>query len=271
MQRFILSKKHHIALVSALLIIIGFTSELGFHQERIAVWSLAIASVLGVAPIAIQAYQALRVKVVSIDVLVTIAVIGAFLLRNFEESSIVTFLFLFGAFLEQRTLHKTRSAIKELTEMAPESAWKQMAGGEFEEVGLDAVDVGDILLVKTGAKVPVDGIVLAGEGHVNEASITGEAAAVAKEQDSRVFAGTIVENGTLRIVAERVGEDTTFGRIIELVEEAQDSKSEAERFIDRFSRYYTPAVLVLAAIVWLVSRDVELAITILVLGCPGAL
>ena len=271
MQRFILSKKHHIALVSALLIIIGFTSELGFHQERIAVWSLAIASVLGVAPIAIQAYQALRVKVVSIDVLVTIAVIGAFLLRNFEESSIVTFLFLFGAFLEQRTLHKTRSAIKELTEMAPESAWKQMAGGEFEEVGLDAVDVGDILLVKTGAKVPVDGIVLAGEGHVNEASITGEAAAVAKEQDSRVFAGTIVENGTLRIVAERVGEDTTFGRIIELVEEAQDSKSEAERFIDRFSRYYTPAVLVLAAIIWLVSRDVELAITILVLGCPGAL
>ncbi len=271
MQRFILSKKHHIALVSALLIIIGFTSELGFHQERIAEWSLAIASVLGVAPIAIQAYQALRVKVVSIDVLVTIAVIGAFLLRNFEESSIVTFLFLFGAFLEQRTLHKTRSAIKELTEMAPESAWKQMAGGEFEEVGLDAVDVGDILLVKTGAKVPVDGIVLAGEGHVNEASITGEAAAVAKEQDSRVFAGTIVENGTLRIVAERVGEDTTFGRIIELVEEAQDSKSEAERFIDRFSRYYTPAVLVLAAIVWLVSRDVELAITILVLGCPGAL
>ena len=271
MQRFILSKKHHIALVSALLIIIGFTSELGFHQERIAVWSLAIASVLGVAPIAIQAYQALRVKVVSIDVLVTIAVIGAFLLRNFEESSIVTFLFLFGAFLEQRTLHKTRSAIKELTEMAPESAWKQMAGGEFEEVGLDAVDVGNILLVKTGAKVPVDGIVLAGEGHVNEASITGEAAAVAKEQDSRVFAGTIVENGTLRIVAERVGEDTTFGRIIELVEEAQDSKSEAERFIDRFSRYYTPAVLVLAAIVWLVSRDVELAITILVLGCPGAL
>jgi len=271
MQRFILSKKHHIALVSALLIIIGFTSELGFHQERIAVWSLAIASVLGVAPIAIQAYQALRVKVVSIDVLVTIAVIGAFLLRNFEESSIVTFLFLFGAFLEQRTLHKTRSAIKELTEMAPESAWKQMAGGEFEEVGLDAVDVGDILLVKTGAKVPVDGIVLAGEGHVNEASITGEAAAVAKERESRVFAGTIVENGTLRIVAERVGEDTTFGRIIELVEEAQDSKSEAERFIDRFSRYYTPAVLVLAAIVWLVSRDVELAITILVLGCPGAL
>ncbi|NLZ96013.1 MAG: heavy metal translocating P-type ATPase, partial [Bacteroidales bacterium] len=88
---------------------------------------------------------------------------------------------------------------------------------------------------------------------------------------SGVYAGTILENGTIQIVADRVGEDTTFGRIIELVEEAQDSKSEAERFIDRFSKYYTPAVLILSIIVWLVSRDMELAITILVLGCPGAL
>src|SRR5699024_2183896 len=86
-----------------------------------------------------------------------------------------------------------------------------------------------------------------------------------------VFAGTILENGTLQILADRVGEDTTFGKIIELVEEAQDSKSEAERFIDRFSKWYTPAVLILSILVWLISRDIELAITILVLGCPGAL
>jgi Cd2+/Zn2+-exporting ATPase len=271
LQRFILSKKNHITLISAVLIVFGFTSELGFKNEIVAIWSLAIASILGVAPIAIQAYQALKVKVVSIDVLVTIAVIGAFLLKNFEESAIVTFLFLFGAFLEQRTLNKTRSAIKELTEMAPESALKQMDNGEFEEVKVDDVDVGDILLVKTGAKIPVDGTVLSGEGHINEASITGESVPVGKKKDSGVYAGTILENGTLQIVADRVGEDTTFGRIIELVEEAQDSKSEAERFIDRFSKYYTPAVLGLAIIVWLFSRDIELAITLLVLGCPGAL
>ena len=271
MQRFILSKKNHIVLISAVLIVIGFTSELGFKNEVVAIWSLAIASILGVAPIAIQAYQALKVKVVSIDVLVTIAVVGAFFIKDFEESAIVTFLFLFGAFLEQRTLNKTRSAIKELTEMAPESALKQMENGEFEEVEVDEVDVGDILLVKTGAKVPVDGTVLSGEGHINEASITGESVPVGKRKDSGVYAGTILENGTLQIIADRVGEDTTFGRIIELVEEAQDSKSEAERFIDRFSKYYTPAVLVLAIIVWLFSRDIELAITILVLGCPGAL
>ena len=271
MQRFILSKKNQIAFISAILIVIGFTGEMAFHNETVAIGSLAIASILGVAPIAIQAYQALKVKVVSIDVLVTIAVVGAFFIKNFEEAAIVTFLFLFGAFLEQRTLNKTRSAIKELTEMAPESALKRMENGKFEEVEVDEVDVGDILLVKTGAKVPVDGTVLSGEGHINESSITGESVPVSKRKDAGVYAGTILENGTLQIIANRVGEDTTFGRIIELVEEAQDSKSEAERFIDRFSKYYTPAVLVIGIIVWLFSRNIELAITILVLGCPGAL
>lgn len=271
MQRFILSRRNQIALISAILIAAAFAGKLIFKNETIFAWALITASVIGIAPIAIQAYQALKVKVISIDVLVTIAVAGAFIIRNFEESAIVTFLFLFGAYLEQRTLNKTRSAIKELTEMAPESALKQMENGEFEEVEVDEVDVGDILLVKTGAKVPVDGTVLTGEGYVNEASITGESVPVRKKENSTVFAGTILENGTLQIVADRVGEDTTFGRIIELVEEAQDSKSETERFIDRFSRYYTPAVLVLAFIVWLISRNIELAVTILVLGCPGAL
>jgi len=271
MQKFILSKKNHITLVSAVLIAVGFAGSLGFKNEVVALWALAAASVLGVAPIAIQAYQALRVRVVSIDVLVTIAVIGAFLIRNFEESAIVTFLFLFGAFLEQRTLNKTRSAIKELTEMAPESALKRMPDGEFQEVAVDGVAVGDILLVKTGAKIPVDGSVLSGEGSINEASITGESLPVAKAAGDHVYAGTILDNGTVQIVADRIGEDTTFGRIIELVEEAQDSKSGAERFIDRFARYYTPAVLLLGILVWVFSRNLELAITILVLGCPGAL
>ena len=267
----ILGKKNQITLLSGILIAIAFISEWTMEATNIFTLALIIASILGLIPIAIQAIQALRVKVVSIDVLVTIAVLGAFLIKNYEESAIVTFLFLFGAFLELRTLNKTRSAIKALTEMAPESALKKMENGEFEEVEVDEVDVGDILLVKTGAKIPVDGTVLSGKGHINEASITGESLPVGKEKGLKVYAGTILENGTIQIVADRVGEDTTFGKIIELVEEAQDSKSEAERFIDRFSKYYTPAVLVLAFVVWLISRDLELAITILVLGCPGAL
>src|SRR5690554_4218004 len=271
MQRKILKNKDKITVISGVLIAVAFLSRWTVGNMAVFQGALIIASIMGVAPIAIQAYQALRVKVVSIDVLVTIAVLGAFLIQNFEESAIVTFLFLFGAYLELRTLNKTRSAIKELTEMAPESAVRLMEDGSFEEIDVDDVEVGDTLLVRTGAKVPVDGVVLAGDGSINEASITGESIPVSKEIGSNVFAGTILDNGTLQIKADKVGEDTTFGKIIELVEEAQDSKSEAERFIDRFSKWYTPAVLVLSLIVWLFSRNIELAITILVLGCPGAL
>ena len=270
-QQKILSSKNKITLISGILIVIGFIAHFGFGNTQVFNIAFIIASILGVAPIAIQAFGALKVKVISIDVLVTIAVIGAFLIQNYEESAIVTFIFLFGSWLEARTLNSTRSAIKELTEMAPEVAFKQMENGEFEEVDVWDVDEGDILQVRTGGKVPVDGTVVIGEGHINEASITGEADPVRKETDSEVFAGTILENGTLQIRADRVGEDTTFGKIIELVEEAQDSKSEAERFIDQFSQWYTPTVLVLAFIVWIFSQNVELAITILVLGCPGAL
>lgn len=271
MQRFIFKQKNKIALVNGLLIAAAFLVKWTLDYLPFFEWALILASVLGLIPIALQAYQALRVKVISIDLLVTMAVTGAFAIQNFEESAIVTFLFLFGAYLEQRTLNRTRSAIKALTEMAPETAWKLMEDGEYEEIDVDDVDVGDILLVKTGAKVPVDGRVLSGEGAINEASITGESMPVDKEAGSSVFAGTILDNGTLQIEADRVGEDTTFGKIIELVEEAQDSKSEAERFIDRFAKYYTPAILLIALLVWALTRDLELAITILVLGCPGAL
>jgi len=271
MQQRIVSSKNQITLISGILIVTAFIARFGFENTAIFDAALISASILGTAPIAIQAYQALKVKVISIDVLVTIAVIGAFLIQNYEESAIVTFLFLFGSWLEARTLNSTRSAIKELTDMAPEMAFKQMDHGEFEEVDIWEVDEGDILQVRTGGKIPVDGTVLTGKGYVNEASITGEADPVHKGVESEVYAGTILENGTIQIWTDRVAEETTFGKIIELVEEAQDSKSEAERFIDRFSQWYTPAVLVLALIVGLISQNIELAITILVLGCPGAL
>src|SRR5690606_32213840 len=136
--------------------------------------ALIVASIIGVLLIIFQAIRALRVIVVSFDVLVIIAVLGAFVIKNYEVLAFVTFLSLFGAFLEERTLNKTRSAIKELTQMAPETALKQMGNGTFQEVNIDEVMVGDVLLVKTGAKIPVDGVVLTGEGFINEASITGE-------------------------------------------------------------------------------------------------
>src|SRR5699024_237386 len=261
MQRFILGKKNQITLINAILIVIGFSGRFMLNNIVLFHWALILASLIGIAPIAIQAYQALRVKVVSIDILVTIAVIGAVIIKNFEESAIVTFLFLFGSYLEQRTLQKTRSAIKELTDLAPETALKQMDNDEFEEVDIFDVDEGDVVLVRTGSSVPVDGTIITGEGHLNEASITGESVPVNKGENTEVFAGTMLENGTIQVRADRVGEDTTFGRIIELVEDAQDSKSAAERFIDKFSKYYTPSVLGLGILFWLFTHILELSIT----------
>lgn len=271
MQKWLMKNRNRLTAISGILIVLAFAAKWLFKSETGASGLLLAASLIGGFPIAASAWQALKVKVISIDLLVTLAILGAFVIQEFEESAIVAFLFLFGAYLEQKTLAKTRSAIKELVEMVPETALRQTEDGDFEEVDLDDLDEGDILLVKTGGKIPVDGEVIYGSGTANEASITGESMPLGKKPGDPVYAGTILENGTIRIKAEKVGDETTFGKIIELVEEAQDSKSQAERLIDRFSKYYTPVVLLLAIIVGLISQDLELAVTILVLGCPGAL
>ncbi len=271
MQKWLIKKRNRLTAITGILIVLAFAAKWLFKSETAESGLLLAASLIGGFPIAASAWQALKVKVISIDLLVTLAILGAFVIQEFEESAIVAFLFLFGAYLEQKTLAKTRSAIKELVEMVPETALRQTADGDFEEVDLDDLDEGDILLVKTGGKIPVDGEVVSGSGTANEASITGESMPLGKKPGDPVYAGTILENGTIRIKAEKVGDETTFGKIIELVEEAQDSKSQAERLIDRFSKYYTPVVLLLAIIVGLISQDLELAVTILVLGCPGAL
>lgn len=271
MQRFIMKSKDYIMVLCGILIVVGLIAEFVFKVQLISEILLGLASILAVSPILIQGYHSLRVKVISIDVLVSVAVLGALLIRNFEEAAIVSFLFLLGAFLEKRTLKKTRSAVQSLVTLVPERAVVVRDDGKTETVDIDDVSTNDILLVKTGDKVPVDGHVVYGSGALNEASITGESKWVLKSLNDKVYAGTIVENGTIRIQTETVGEDTLFGKIIELVEEAQDSKSAAEKFIDRFSKYYTPFVLLLAVIVGILTRDVALAITILVLGCPGAL
>ncbi|TDM45367.1 heavy metal translocating P-type ATPase [Macrococcoides goetzii] len=271
MQRFIMKSKDYIMVLCGILIVVGLITEFVLKVQLISEILLGLASILAVSPILIQGYQSIRVKVISIDVLVTIAVIGALIIKNFEEAAIVSFLFLLGAYLEKRTLKKTRSAIQSLVSLVPERAVVVRDDGKTETVDIDDVSTNDILLVKTGDKVPVDGHVIYGSGAVNEASITGESKWVQKSLNDKVYAGTIVENGTIRIQTETVGEDTLFGKIIELVEEAQDSKSAAEKFIDRFSKYYTPFVLLLAVIVGIFTKDIALAITILVLGCPGAL
>lgn len=269
-QGFLTKHTNQITLITGILIVLGMLSKYLFQFTLGYQVILAVASVIAVIPIAVRAWSALRNKVFSIELLVSIAVIGAFIIGEFNESAIVTFLFLFGSYLESKTLQKTRTAIKGLTDMSPTTATLVTADGT-EEADVDDVDEGDVVLVKTGSQVPVDGVVVEGNGYLNEASITGEARQINKQLNDSVYSGTMVENGYLKIKATQVGDDTTFAKIIELVEEAQDTKSKAEKFINRFAQYYTPAVLVLAVLVFAFSRDFRLAITVLVLGCPGAL
>lgn len=266
-------QKHttQITWTTAALIVAGFLSKYLINSTVFYQIFLAVASIIAVIPIAIHAYQAIRAKVISIEFLVTVAVVGAFIIGEYNESAIVTFLFLFGNFLEQKTLSKTRESIKSLTEMAPTTAEIVQSDGSIEEVDIDDVDEGDIVLVKTGAAIPVDGVVVEGNGYADEAAVTGESREVNKSLDDEVFSGTMLSDGFLKIKATKVGDDTTFAKIVELVEDAQDTKSHAEKFIDRFSQFYTPAVLLIALAVFIFSRDFKLAITVLVLGCPGAL
>lgn len=270
LQKLFIKHKYTFVLIGGVLIVLGFIFKFSFDWDLGYSLAMIMASVIGIPSIFIQAYQALKVKIISIELLVSIAVSGAFIIGEFSESAIVIFLFLFGGLLEQKTLERTRSAIQELIKMAPASALR-IDKADIEEIPIEEVNKGDLLLVKTGAQIPVDGAIREGDGYINEASVTGESRVTGKAIGEKVFAGTILENGTLKIEAEKIGEDTTFGKIIELVEEAQDNKSKAERFIDRFAKYYTPIVLLLAFIVGFLFQNIHLAITILILGCPGAL
>lgn len=233
------------------------------------VFMIAAAVVAGFR-IFTSAMRALLARIIGIDLLVSVAAIGAIVIGNFWEAAAVTFLFAVGHTLEAATLNKTRSALAELVAVAPDSAIV-MRDGEQREIPAGQVRMGEIVLVKNGAKVPVDGQVVSGSGAIDEASITGESIPVDKTSGGQVFAGTVSRGGFLQVLATGIGADTTLARIIHRVEEAQDAKAQTQAFIDRFSRWYTPAVMVLAFVAWLVTGDVVLALTLLVIGCPGAL
>ena len=134
------------------------------------------------------------------------------------------------------------------------------------EVGLD-----ETILIKPGSKVPVDGVVIEGFSAVDESAITGEPIPEEKNSGDPVYAGTFNQNGAIKVRATGVGADTTLARIIRRVEEAQEEKAPTQRFIERFSRWYTPAIIALSVAAYLVTRDIELSLTLLVIGCPGAL
>jgi Zn2+/Cd2+-exporting ATPase len=240
----------------------------GFHAWRQAV--LVLSTLIAEAPIAVKAFRALRMRAFSIDLLVTIAVIGALAIGEYVESAVVTFLFLFGAYLEARTLEKTRSSLKALMDMSPQQA-KVIRDGAEMVIPAEDVAAGDRVLIRSGEKVAADGAIASGQASMNEAAITGESVPASKTVNDRVFSGSIVDHGFIEVIAERVGDDTTFARIIELVEEAQEAKTKAQTFLDQFARIYTPAIVVLSVLVFAWTRNAEMAITFLVIACPGAL
>lgn len=269
MIRWINKQKTKITAASAIILILALLSHFVGYATLKTISLLTVTVIAGI-PIFIKAYQALRMKTFSIELLVSIAVIGALFIGEYVESAVVTFLFLFGDYLELRTLEKTRSSLRELIEMAPQEA-VVIRGESQATVPVENVRVGERVIIRSGGKVPVDGRIVTGQASINEAAVTGESVPATKQVEDQVFSGTIVDNGYIEIIAERVGDDTTFAKIIELVEEAQESKSRTEKFLNKFSAIYTPAVMVLSVLVYLLMKDLHIAITFLVVACPGAL
>ena len=259
-----------IATISGVLILASLAASKIFGAALVGDVLMIAAAVVAGTPVVRRAIQALLLKVVGIDLLVSVAAIGAIAVRNYWEAAAVTFLFAIGAALEVATLNKTRSALAELIAVAPDVA-VVLRDGEQVEVSAGQVIIGETVLVKNGSKVPVDGVVAGGTGALDEASITGESIPVDKEIGDKVYAGTISTGGFLQVTATGVGADTTLARIIHRVEQAQEAKAKTQAFMDRFSRWYTPGIILLAVVFGLVTRDIVLALTLLVIGCPGAL
>ena len=221
---------------------------------------MILATGISGLPIMARAISSLRYKIVAIDLLVTIAVIGAIFIGEYWEAAAVSFLFMLGEWLEARTIEKTRSSIKSLLDLAPVTARVKRNGAELE-IPAEEVVIGDVIIIKPGEKIPADGKVIEGFASVNQAAITGESMPLEKELGSSVYSGTIVESGYIIIEAVKVGEDTTFAGILRLVEEAQDKKAKTQKFLERFSRYYTPGIILLSIAVYLITRDFRLALT----------
>lgn len=264
-----LRSKFWISIITGVLIVLAFVAKTQDAPGLVSAF-FVVAAILAGVPTVLAASRALQVRAFSIDLLVSIAVIGALIIGEYEEAAIVAFLFIFGAYLEARTLEKTRRSLRTLIDSAPKEA-EVIRGDETMTIEVDDVVVGDRIILRTGSQVPVDGTVVFGRGSINEAAVTGEPLPVSKDLDSQVWSGTVIDGGYLEMTADRVGEDTTFNKIIELVEEAQDSKAPTQKFLDRFASVYTPGIIVAAIIAGIITRDVEFALTLLVIACPGAL
>ncbi|MCA0317690.1 MAG: cadmium-translocating P-type ATPase [Proteobacteria bacterium] len=261
-----------LALVAAWLI--------GQAMPAIGHWAFVAAMAVGLVPIARRAFAAaLAGMPFTIETLMTIAAVGAVFIGAAEEAAAVVFLFLVGELLEGVAAGRARASIRGLTALVPKNAILE-EGGATREVPAGTLQPGVVILVRPGDRIAADGEVIDGESAVDEAPVTGESVPKRKQAGDAVFAGTINADAVLRVRVTAASEDNTIARVVRLVEEAQESKAPTERFIDRFSRYYTPAVLVVGALVAVIpplflggdwSEWIYKGLAVLLIGCPCAL
>ncbi|WP_156421530.1 heavy metal translocating P-type ATPase, partial [Aureimonas sp. AU40] len=261
---------------AALLLAYGLGHLLPALERPLFLAALAV----GLVPVAWRAVTAARFGTpFSIETLMTIAAIGAVLIGAEEEAATVVLLFLVGEMLEGVAAGRARASIQGLSTLLPKTA-RVEENGEVREVPAESLALGAVILVRPGDRIPADGVVSEGAGEVDEAPVTGESVPKRKGVGDPVFAGTVNGGSVLRLRVTATAADNTIARIVRLVEEAQEAKSPTERFIDRFSKVYTPAVLVVGALVATVpplvlgggwEEWIYKGLAILLIGCPCAL
>jgi Cd2+/Zn2+-exporting ATPase len=268
-------------LVLASAIAVGGGMLLQALQVRPEGWSIALfvtAAIAGGIFPARRAWASVRLRELDINTLMIIAVVGAGILGEWAEAGTVVLLFAVAQWLESRSMDRAREAIRSLMDLSPPEA-RIMHGDHEEMMAVDRVAIGTTIIVRPGEKIPLDGVVQAGRSDVNQAPITGESLPIDKAPGDDVFAGTINGHGALDVVVTRHRRDTTLARIIHLVETAQARRAPSQQFIDRFARWYTPAVIALAVVIAVVpplfGAAAETwfyrALVLLVVSCPCAL
>jgi Cd2+/Zn2+-exporting ATPase len=231
---------------------------------------VVVALVLAASPICLRAIKALLAKRLDADVLVAIAVIAASSVGEFVAAGEVAFIMLLGEQLENYTIRRARRSLGSPLSLVPPTARVRRDGKE-EEVAAAELQVGDIVIVRAGERIPVDGVVQSGMASINQAPVTGESMPVDKSEGDEVFVGTLAETGALIVEARRVGEDTTLARIAQLVEAAQQREAPIQRTLDRAAGWLVPVMLTLSVLVFAFTHEVARAITVLIVACPCAL
>ncbi|BCB97333.1 copper-translocating P-type ATPase [Dissulfurispira thermophila] len=226
-----------------------------------------IAIVVGGYPLIKHAYIDLREKAITANVFMALGVVAATVIGEFRSAAIIAFFMLISEFIDSFTMEKSRKAIKDLIDMAPKTARVKIGDTEVE-IPVEEVKKGDIVVVKPGEKIPVEGVIISGRGSVNQATITGESIPVEKKEGDIVYAATINQLGVLFIKVTHTGQDTTYARIIKLVEEAESSKAPVQRVADKFAAYFTPAILAISVLTFLITWKITNAIAVIVVACP---